>query len=84
MEAVSILKLIVEHLKYEILHQLSCQGTPNRMVLLRWNISTSLTLSFHAHIPTYLWVVAFSTTVFLINRMPTRSTKYESFKKLLD
>lgn len=34
-------------------------------------LKQGLTLLFHAYVPKYLWVDAFTTTLFLINRMPT-------------
>ena len=42
---------------------------------------TGLTIMFHACVPLFLWVKAFSTTVYLINRLPSQTfdgkTPYE-------
>ena len=34
-------------------------------------VETGLTILFHANLPLHLWVESFSTTVYLINRLPS-------------
>ena len=61
--------------KYGIHHQFSCLYTPSQNGRAerkhRHITETSLTMLFHATVPLHFWVEAFSTTVFIINRLPT-------------
>jgi histone deacetylase 1/2 len=58
-----------------IIHRLSCHGTLEQNGLAerryRYIMDTGLTLMAHASIPPRFWTTAFTTTVFLINRLPT-------------
>ncbi|KZV57610.1 hypothetical protein F511_03070 [Dorcoceras hygrometricum] len=60
-----------------IVHQISCPHTPEQsgMVERRHRIIRELGMSmlFHCGAPLYLWVEAFATAVFLINRLPSTS-----------
>ncbi|RVW25418.1 Retrovirus-related Pol polyprotein from transposon RE1 [Vitis vinifera] len=64
---------------------LACPYTPSQNGIVkrkhRHVTETGLTLMFHARVPLSLWVEAFSTAVFLINRLPSPSlagkTPYE-------
>jgi hypothetical protein len=76
-----------------IVLRLTCPYTPSQNGVAerkyRHVTETGLTLMFHAHVPVSLWVEAFSTAVFLINRLPSPSldgkTPYEIlFGKALD
>ena len=68
-----------------IVLRLACPYTPSQNGVAerkhRHVTETGLTLMFHAHVPVSLWVEAFSTAVFLINRLPSPSldgkTPYE-------
>nr|CAN83877.1 hypothetical protein VITISV_014760 [Vitis vinifera] len=64
---------------WHVLTLLSQNGIAERKH--RHVIETGLTLMFHARVPLSLWVEAFSTVVFLINRLPSLSlagkTPYE-------
>lgn len=55
-----------------IIHQLFCPGTPkeNRVVERKHRhiVETSLTILFHAEVPTYLCVEAFATAVFSLTK----------------
>lgn len=69
-----------------IIRQLSCPHTPEQNGISerkhRHIVETTLTLLFHTKIPIFLWVKAFLTTVFLINRLPSSVLKNEiSFVK---
>ncbi|KAL6334726.1 hypothetical protein AAG906_021385 [Vitis piasezkii] len=65
--------------------RLACPYTPSQNGIAerkhRHVTETGLTLMFHARVPLSLWVEAFSTAVFLINRLPSPSlagkTPYE-------
>jgi hypothetical protein len=37
-----------------------------------------MTMLFHSGAPLFLWVEAFSTAVYLINRLPTSALNYET------
>lgn len=54
-----------------IVHQISCPYTPQQtgMVERQHRIIRELgmTMLFHSHAPLYLWLDAFSTTVYLLN-----------------
>ena len=56
-----------------IIKQISCPYTPKKNGVIerkyRHIIETTLTMMFHASIPLKLWVDAFFTTIYLINRM---------------
>jgi hypothetical protein len=50
-------------------------------------VETSLSLLTHASLPQKIWSFVFSTAIYLINRMPSRSLQYFSpfeliFKKI--
>jgi hypothetical protein len=68
-----------------IVLRLACPYTPSQNGVAERKhhhaTETGLTLMFHAHVPVSLWVEAFSTAVFLINRLPSPSldgkTPYE-------
>jgi len=68
-----------------IVLRLACPYTPSQNGVAerkhRHVTETGLTLMFHAHVPVSLWVEAFSTAIFLINRLPSPSldgkTPYE-------
>lgn len=59
----------------EIKQQLSCPGTPeqNRIVQHKHRhiVEIGLTLLFHANLSLHLWVDAFITALYLINRLPS-------------
>ena len=61
--------------KCGIHHQRSCPYTPSQNGRAerkhRHITETGLTMLFHANVPLNLWVEAFSTAVFTINRLPT-------------
>jgi len=61
--------------KYGIHHQFSCPYTPSRNGRAerkhRHITETGLTMVFHSTVPLHFWVEAFSTAVFIINRLPT-------------
>lgn len=54
---------------------IACPYTPNQNSIAERKhchiIETSLTIMFHSHVPFYLWVESFSTTCYLINRLPS-------------
>lgn len=58
-----------------IMRQISCPHTPEHNGVIerkhRHIVKTGLTLLFHANLPKALWVEAFSTAVYLINRLPS-------------
>ncbi|KAF8394586.1 hypothetical protein HHK36_020800 [Tetracentron sinense] len=61
---------------YGISHRISCPYTPEQNGRAERKhhhiVETSLTLMAHSRVPLSYWDDAFATTVFLINRMPTR------------
>lgn len=64
-----------------IIRQLSCPNTPEQNRISerkhRHIVETGLTLLFHAKLPMFLWVEAFLTAVFLINRLASTILKNE-------
>lgn len=67
--------------------ELSCPGTLEQNGVAerkhRHIVETGLTMIFHANIPKILWVEAFSTATFLINRLPSKVLAMDSpFYKL--
>ncbi|KAK2458167.1 putative mitochondrial protein [Trifolium repens] len=64
------------------IHQVSCPYTPEQtgMVERRHRIIRELgmTMLFHSGAPLFLWVEAFTTVVYLINRLPSSSLKSET------
>lgn len=60
---------------HDIIHQLSCPGTPEQNgVAARKHhhvIELGLAMMYHACIPRRYWVEAFGTTIYLINKLPT-------------
>lgn len=69
----------------DIVLRIACPYTPSQNGIAerkhRYVIETGLTIMFQARVPLPLWVGAFSTTVYLINRLPSRTldgkTPYE-------
>jgi hypothetical protein len=65
-----------------IVHQVSYPYTPEQtgMVERRHRIIRELgmTMLFHSGAPLFMWVEAFSTVVYLINRLPTSALNYET------
>ena len=65
-----------------VVHQVSCPYTPEQtgMVERRHRIIRELgmTMLFHSHAPLYVWLEAFSTAVFLLNRLPSSSLNFET------
>jgi hypothetical protein len=61
--------------KNGILKHVSCPGTPEQNSIAeqkhRHIVETGLTMLFHAQLPKNLWVDAFMTAVYLINRLPS-------------
>ena len=61
--------------KHGIFHQISCPYTPQQNGRVerkhRHIEETGLAMMFHGHISTSYWVHAFSSAVFIINRLPT-------------
>nr|GEX12494.1 hypothetical protein [Tanacetum cinerariifolium] len=70
-----------------IIHRRSCPHTSERNGFVerrnRHVVETSLTLLAQAHVPQCFWHYAFDTVVYLINRMPSRtSTSNSSFEHI--
>lgn len=68
----------LEHLaKNGIVRHISCPGAPEQNGIAerkhRHIVETGLTMLFHAKLPLFLWIEAFMTAVFLINRLPNAS-----------
>lgn len=65
-----------------IKHQISCPYTPEQtgMVERRHRVIRELgmTMLFHGHLPLFLWVEAFQTAVFLLNRLPSDSLQHNT------
>lgn len=57
-------------------HRVSCPYTPQKNSRAerkhRHIIETGLAMLFNAHVPTQFWVDAFTSTVFIINRLPSK------------
>lgn len=73
--------------QHGIQRHISCPYTPEQNGVAEWKhrhiVETGLILIFNANLPIFLWVEAFMTAVFLINRMPTSTLKMASpFTKL--
>lgn len=69
-------QVFIDHLaQFGIQRQISCPHTPEQNGVAerkhRHLVETGLTLLFNASVPLYLWVEAFMTAVYLINRLPT-------------
>ncbi|XP_058208222.1 uncharacterized protein LOC131321235 [Rhododendron vialii] len=64
-----------------IIHQTSCPHTSEQNGLAerkhRHLIETTITLLLQSHLPTSFWLEALTTTVYLINRMPHTSLKFQ-------
>ncbi|KAH0764298.1 hypothetical protein KY285_000169 [Solanum tuberosum] len=62
-----------------IVRHISCPNTPEQNGVAerkhRHIVETGLTLLLHANLPLFLWVEAFVTAVFLINRLPSSVLK---------
>ncbi|RVW86387.1 Retrovirus-related Pol polyprotein from transposon RE1 [Vitis vinifera] len=75
-------KLSSHFLSTRIIHQVSCLYTPEQtgMVERRHRIIRELgmTMLFHSGAPLFLWVEAFSTAVYLINRLPSSALNSET------
>ena len=75
-------RLASHFLATEVVHQISCPYTLEQtgMVERRHRIIRELgmTMLFHSHAPLYLWLEAFSTVVFLLNRLPSSSLNFET------
>lgn len=70
----------IAHLENCGIHrQISCPGTPEQNGVAvrkhRHIVETGLTIPLHINLPKSLWVEAFMTAVFLINRLPLYSIK---------
>lgn len=73
----------INHLENSgIVRHISCPNTPEQNGVAerkhRHIVETGLTLLFHAKLPLFLWVDAFLTATFLINKMPSSVLKMES------
>lgn len=83
-----ISNVFIKHLEsYGIIRQMSCPNTLEQNGISerkhRHMVEIGLTLLFHAKLPLFLWVEAFLTVVFLINRLPSSVLKNEiPFAKL--
>ena len=71
----------------DISHQKSCSYTPEQNGIAERKhchiVETAMSLIFHSSVPLEFWPYAFSTAVFLINRMPSPSLHMLSpFEKL--
>lgn len=70
-----------------ILHRLYCLGTPEQIGLAerkrRHIVETGLTLLAHSHLESTFWSHAYSTTVYLINPLPTSVLFNKSPYKIL-
>uniref|UniRef100_A0A251UMJ3 Putative ribonuclease H-like domain-containing protein n=1 Tax=Helianthus annuus TaxID=4232 RepID=A0A251UMJ3_HELAN len=79
----------VRHLfeQHGILHRVSCPYTPQQNGRVerkhRHIVETGLAMLFHAHLPTKYWVDAFSSAVFIINRLPSSILQGKSPFELL-
>jgi len=66
----------------EIIHYLSCPYTPEQTGIGERHHHTirelGMTMIFHSGVPKFLGVEAFSTTVFLINRLPSSSLAFDT------
>ncbi|KAJ0853298.1 putative RNA-directed DNA polymerase [Helianthus annuus] len=73
--------------QHGILHRLSCPYTPQQNGRVerkhRHIVETGLTMLFHAHLHTKYWVDAFSSAVFIINRLPSTILQGKSPFELL-
>ena len=62
-------------LTHGIKHHISCPYTPEQTGAIerrhRVIRELGLTMMYHSHVPLYMWVEAFQTAVFLLNRLPT-------------
>ncbi|KAH9669465.1 retrovirus-related pol polyprotein from transposon RE1 [Citrus sinensis] len=70
-----------------IQHQLSCPATPEQNGVAerkhRHIVETGLTMLFHANMPLQYWVDAFSTAVYVINKLPSSTLNMKTpFYKL--
>jgi len=77
----------VNHLAQNGKQHVSCPHTPEHNGVAerkhRHIVETVMTLLFNAKVPLFLWVEAFMTVAFLINRMPTSTLNMKSpFSKL--
>ena len=65
-----------------IVHQLSYPHTPEKTDFVGRCHHTirelGMTMIFHSGVPNFLWVEAFTTTTFLINRLPSSSVNFNS------
>jgi hypothetical protein len=64
-----------------VIHQISCPYTPEQkgIVERRHRVirELSMTMLFHSGVPLSLWVEAFTTVVYLMNRLPSSALKFE-------
>ncbi|KAK9215471.1 hypothetical protein WN944_007476 [Citrus x changshan-huyou] len=84
----------ISHLeKCGIIRQVSCPYTPEQNGIAkrkhRHIVETALTMMYHASLPMHLWVEAFLTAIYLINKMPLSTLGMKSpyqtlLKKLPD
>ena len=82
-------KLLVDFLKtMGTLHQKSCPHTPEQNGVVerkhRHLVETGLTLLAQSHLPSSLWLEAFSTVIFLINRLPIVDHQITPFQILFN
>ena len=73
----------------DISHKKSCPYTPEQNGIAerkhRYIVETTMSLLFYSSIPLEFWHYAFSTAIFLINRMPTSSLKmFSPFEMFFD
>lgn len=65
-----------------IIHHLSCPYTPEQTWIVERQHCTirelGMTMIFHSGVPKFLWIEAFATTVFLINRLPSSSLAFDT------
>ena len=65
-----------------MIHQISCPYTPEQtgIVERRHRVIRELgmTMLFHSNAPLFLWVEAFTTAVYLMNRLPSSALNFES------
>lgn len=70
-----------------IRHQLSCPYTPAQNGHTerkhRYITETGLAMMFHAHAPSALWVEAFASAVYIINRLPSSVLQHTSPYEIL-
>ena len=75
-------KLSAHFLATGTLHQISCPYTPEQtgMVERRHRIICELgmTMLFHSNASLYLWMEAFTTTMFLINQLPSSALQFDT------